>query len=122
MSKIDINLIPPELRREYQTIDYKPSLEMNGLLVALFGISFIAFFYQGIRYKMWGFMFTMCMGCACKFLETCRLDFAGWMLTAVFFQWKSVDTRPDYGCTMICSWRTRSCKSPVPIPNPHATL
>ncbi|KAG0136693.1 RTA1 like protein-domain-containing protein [Tuber indicum] len=43
--------------------DYRPSLALNYLLIALFGLSMLAHIGQGIKYKTWGFLASMFLGC-----------------------------------------------------------
>jgi len=47
--------------------DYRPSLALNCLLIALFSLSLVVHLGQGIRYKTWGFLISMFFGCVGKF-------------------------------------------------------
>ncbi|KAH8146931.1 uncharacterized protein LAJ45_09011 [Morchella importuna] len=42
--------------------DYRPSLALNSLLIALFGLSVVLYLIQGIRYKTWSFLAVMLLG------------------------------------------------------------
>lgn len=42
--------------------DYRPSLALNSLLIALFSLSAILYLVQGIRYKTWSFLAVMLLG------------------------------------------------------------
>ncbi|CUS14690.1 unnamed protein product [Tuber aestivum] len=46
--------------------DYRPSLALNSLLIALFGLSLLAHTAQGIKYKTWGFLVSMIFGCVAE--------------------------------------------------------
>lgn len=42
---------------------YRPSLALNSILLALFGVSLVCNLVQGLSFKTWGFMIAMVLGC-----------------------------------------------------------
>lgn len=47
---------------ESSSFDYRPSLAMNGLLLAIFGLSLVLNIIQGVAFKTWGFLIAMFFG------------------------------------------------------------
>ncbi|RPA97967.1 RTA1-domain-containing protein [Choiromyces venosus 120613-1] len=60
-NSIDCNLDICPLQASFW--DYRPSLALNCLLIALFGLSLLSHIGQGIKYKTWGFLISMFFGC-----------------------------------------------------------
>ena len=48
--------------------DYRPSLALNGIMIGIFGLSMLIHAVQGARYKTWGFLVSMVVGCFGEFL------------------------------------------------------
>lgn len=48
---------------EYSIFTYQPSLAANAFLAGLFGLVLLAQTYLGIRWKAWGFMVGVQLGC-----------------------------------------------------------
>lgn len=51
---------------EWSLYQYRPSLAANVTFVVLFTILGLVHLFQGIRWKSWGFMAGMLMGCAAE--------------------------------------------------------
>lgn len=47
---------------------YRPSVALNSVLLALFGISFVSNLIQGVSFKTWGFMTAMLLGNAAEII------------------------------------------------------
>jgi RTA1 like protein len=58
----NLNLCPVEA----SIFKYRPSLAANSVFIALFGVSLLIHLYQGIRWRTWGFMTAMFLGCVCE--------------------------------------------------------
>ena len=43
--------------------EYRPSLAANAVFIALFGLSLLIHIYQGLRWRAWGFLIAMFLGC-----------------------------------------------------------
>ncbi len=48
---------------QYSTLGYRPSTEASGVFIALFAVAAVAHVAQGVRWKTWGFMVCMAVGC-----------------------------------------------------------
>lgn len=48
---------------EWSIYQYRPSLPANIVLLSIFGVVGIAHTYLGVRWKSWGFMAGMLLGC-----------------------------------------------------------
>lgn len=48
--------------------DYRPSLALNSLLLALFGLSLVLNVIQGLTFKTWGFLVAMFFGCVAEII------------------------------------------------------
>lgn len=51
---------------DWTLYQYRPSLPANSALLAAFSLLFIIQVYLGIRWRSWGFMTGMLLGCACE--------------------------------------------------------
>jgi hypothetical protein len=47
---------------------YRPSVPFSAIAIALYGITGVAQLYLGIRYRKWGFMAAMLIGCILEIL------------------------------------------------------
>ena len=47
--------------------EYRPSLAMNSVMIALFAISLLANAVQGVAYRTWTFAIAMVLGNICEF-------------------------------------------------------
>jgi hypothetical protein len=59
-----ISVCPTEL----SIYGYRPSIPFSATLLALYGMAIAAHVYLGIRYKKWGFMVTMALGCVTEII------------------------------------------------------
>lgn len=50
------------------SLHYQPSIPLNSLLIALFGLSFVSNLIQGVKFKTWGFMIAMLFGNATEII------------------------------------------------------
>jgi hypothetical protein len=48
---------------EWSVYQYRPSLAANATFIALFGLAMVVHIFLGIRWKTWGFMAFMILGC-----------------------------------------------------------
>ncbi|ETN44824.1 uncharacterized protein HMPREF1541_09699 [Cyphellophora europaea CBS 101466] len=53
---------------ELSVYGYRPSLPFSSALIALYGLCMVVQLYLGIRYKKWGFMTAMLLGCICEII------------------------------------------------------
>lgn len=42
---------------------YRPSLPANAFFIALYGVTLLLHIYLGVRWRIWGFMTFMIIGC-----------------------------------------------------------
>lgn len=47
----------------FSEFDYRPSLPANAIFAVIFGVCILAQLVIGIKYKTWGYMVAMIMGC-----------------------------------------------------------
>jgi hypothetical protein len=48
---------------EWSALQYRPALGASGAFIGLFGIAMIIHLVQGYKFKSWGFMACMVLGC-----------------------------------------------------------
>jgi hypothetical protein len=48
---------------ELSVYGYRPSIPFSATLLALYGLAIVAHVYLGTRYRKWGFMAAMILGC-----------------------------------------------------------
>ena len=48
---------------EFSVYGYRPSLPFSSALIALYTLCMVVQIYLGARYKKWGFMVAVCLGC-----------------------------------------------------------
>jgi hypothetical protein len=53
---------------EYSVYGYRPSLAFTGTIIALYALVMVVQTFLGIRYRKWGFMVAMQLGCLCEIL------------------------------------------------------
>jgi hypothetical protein len=59
-----ISVCPAEL----SVYGYRPSIPFTATLLALYGLAIVAHVYLGTRYKKWGFMAAMVLGCIAEII------------------------------------------------------
>jgi hypothetical protein len=53
---------------ELSVYGYRPSIAFSSILLALYGLAIVAHVYLGIKYKKWGFMAAMILGCVTEII------------------------------------------------------
>lgn len=53
---------------EWSILTYQPSIPVNGVLMALFAVAGVVHAYLGFRWRSWGFMGGMLVGCIAEII------------------------------------------------------
>lgn len=53
---------------ELSVYGYRPSLPFSSALIALYALCMVVQVYLGVRYRKWGFMSAMLLGCICEII------------------------------------------------------
>lgn len=64
----DVNCTVSTCPIELSVYGYRPSLPFSSLLIGLYGLCMAVQIFLGIRYKKWGFMSAMILGCVSEII------------------------------------------------------